>query len=44
MPVLKKAIEQRQEAGTRAAQRKKLPKKINNGSWDEHKHDNDDTN
>ena len=40
----RKAMEQRQEARTRAAQRKKAPKKIDSGSWDQYEHDDYDTN
>ena len=44
MPASRKAIEQRQETGARAAQRKKAPRRINSGSWDQHEHDDYDTN
>ena len=44
MQALRKAIEQRQEAGARAAQRKKAPKRIDSGLWNQHKHDDYDTN
>ena len=44
MPASKKAIEQKQEARTRVAQIKKVPKRINGGLLDQYKHDNYDTN
>ena len=40
----RKAMEQKQEAGARAAQRKKESKRIDSSSWDQHKHDDYDTN
>ena len=44
MSVSRKPMEQRQEAGARAARRKKAPRRIDSGLWDQHKHDDDDTN
>ncbi len=43
MPVSRKAMEQRQEARARTAQMKKTPRRIDNGSLDQHKQDNYDT-
>ena len=37
-------MEQRQETGARAAQRKKALRKIDSGLWDQHEHDDYDTN
>ncbi len=43
MPTSRKAIEQRQEAGARAARMKKTQKRIDNGSSDQHEQDDYDT-
>ena len=44
MPVLRKAMEQRQAAGAKMAQMKKTIKKKNNGLFDQYKHDDYNTN
>ncbi len=43
MPALRKAIEQRQEVGARAARMKKTPRRMDNGSLDQYKQDDYDT-
>ena len=43
MPASRKAMEQRQAAGARAAQMKKTPRRRNSGSSDQHEHDDYDT-
>ncbi len=43
MPASRKVMEQRQEAGARVARLKKVPKKIDSGSSDQHKYDDYDT-
>ena len=44
MPASKKVMKQRQEAGAKAVQRKKAPTRIDSGLWDQHEHDDYDTN
>ncbi len=43
VPTLRKAMEQRQEAGIRVTQMKKTPRRMNNGSLDQHKQNDYDT-
>ncbi len=44
LPTSKKAMEQRQEAGARATQLKKVSRKIDSGLSNQHEHDDYDTN
>ncbi len=43
MPASRKVMEQRQEAGARAAQMKKTPRRMDNGSSDQHEQDDYNT-
>ena len=44
MLVSRKVMEQKQETGAKALQRKKAPKRINSRFWDQYENDDYDTN